>query len=87
MQFLAISLTVFPVFICVSLLQFYQGGIFDGDCDDDTIDHAVLVMGYNLNAIVPYFILKNSWGKSWGENGYMRITIRDNGKGTCGMLT
>jgi hypothetical protein len=36
----------------------------------DTVDHAALLIGYNSN----YWIVKNSWGDKWGENGYMRIS-------------
>lgn len=61
----------------------YTGGIVDvaNDCGVD-IDHAVLLVGYNSydNA----WIVKNSWGDKWGENGYVRIR-REGGKGICGI--
>ncbi|CAI7781937.1 unnamed protein product [Closterium sp. NIES-54] len=53
------------------------------------LDHVMLAVGYNYD--VPgseqnYFILKNSWGPDWGENGYMRIRMEGDALGTCGML-
>ncbi|KAL8130332.1 hypothetical protein V2J09_019487 [Rumex salicifolius] len=48
--------------------QLYTGGIYDGDCssDPDDIDHAVLVVGYGSEGSEDYWIVKNSWGTSWG---------------------
>ena len=51
---------------------FYSGRIFSGYCG--AINHAVLVAGYGTTEDgIEYWILKNSWGKDWGEDGYMRI--------------
>lgn len=48
--------------------QLYAGGVFDGDCSSEN-DHAVVLVG-----VAPsYWILRNSWGRSWGEGGYMRM--------------
>jgi C1A family cysteine protease len=60
----------------------YQGGIIDGDGCGWEIDHAVLLVGYNKADDA--WIVKNSWGDQWGENGYVRIKRRD-GKGICGI--
>ena len=52
----------------------YASGIFSG-CTNDapySIDHAVLLIGYDGN---DNWIIKNSWGTSWGENGFMRVSI------------
>lgn len=56
----------------------YVSGVLtdDGDCactDNLCADHAVLLIGYNDDAEVPYWTIKNSWSTSWGESGYARI--------------
>ncbi|CAN6923645.1 unnamed protein product [Brassica oleracea] len=51
----------------------YRSGIFDGDCGTE-LAHAVTVVGYGISEEGnKYWLLKNSWGQTWGENGYMRI--------------
>ncbi|XP_027338160.1 cysteine protease XCP1-like [Abrus precatorius] len=53
--------------------QLYTGGIYDGDCSSnpDNIDHAILIVGYGSVANEDYWIVKNSWGTSWGIEGYI----------------
>ena len=46
----------------------YQGGIMT-DCDGGEVDHAVLAVGFNADHSTPYWIVKNSWATSWGEDG------------------
>lgn len=66
--------------------QFYSGGVFEGECGTD-LDHAVLVIGYgSTQEDGEYWIVKNSWGTSWGEKGYMRIKRDVDAKeGLCGL--
>jgi hypothetical protein len=59
--------------------------IYNGTCTTD-VDHAVIVVGYNTSTAVPYWIVKNTWGTTWGDKGYMYIIMQD-GFGKCGMLT
>ena len=69
-----------PVGIDTSSHQFelYSSGIIkEHHCGKD-IDHAVLVVGFTRD----YWIVKNSWGPSWGENGYVRI---ERFKNACGI--
>lgn len=58
--------------------QLYTSGIYNGDCSNDPyyIDHAVLIVGYGSENGEDYWIVKNSWGTSWGIDGYFYI-IRD----------
>jgi len=73
-----------PVSVCLDASGFmtYSGGIFDGSCST-TLDHAVLVVGYGTEGGKDFWLVKNSWGQSWGEQGYIRI-IRHDTKGTPG---
>ena len=75
---LAIALNANP-------LQTYSGGILDktsSQCPVSGINHAVTLVGYGAESGVDYWIVKNSWGANWGENGYFRIR---RGNGTCGI--
>ncbi|KMT04501.1 hypothetical protein BVRB_8g181670 [Beta vulgaris subsp. vulgaris] len=60
----------------------YNGGVFNGECGQQ-INHAVTIVGYDTDTDGNnYWLLKNSWGETWGENGYMKI-IRDQNQ--CGI--
>lgn len=48
----------------------YEGGIFNGCLPNATVDHSVLLVGFTSAGD---YIIKNSWGTDWGENGYMTI--------------
>ena len=67
--------------------QMYSSGVYDNsDCfADGQIDHAVLAVGYTKDA----WIVKNSWGTSWGEKGYIQISSADttDKNGICGILS
>jgi len=64
--------------------QSYSSGIFDDTSCGTRLDHATNVVGWGEEGSTEYWIMRNSWGKSWGENGYMKLKIVS-GKGICGI--
>lgn len=71
--------------------QFYKSGVLDDDkCGKrGAIDHGVLAVGYgtDLETQTPYWLVKNSWGDSWGESGYLKIARNSTNEfGMCSIL-
>lgn len=68
--------------------QMYSNGIYNDLSCGDQLDHGVLIVGYGYDLFhdMEYWIVKNSWGPDWGENGYIRMqrNIEDS-KGLCGI--
>lgn len=64
--------------------QLYSSGVFNDESCGTSLDHAVALVGYGSN----YFILRNSWNTSWGDEGYMKIAQSSrNAHGICGVLS
>lgn len=93
-QALLQSLTQQPISIAIEAdkyaFQFYKSGVFDGTCGTN-LDHGVLLVGWgevenNDNGVIKYWKVKNSWGPTWGDNGYILLArdIVDN-RGQCGI--
>ena len=67
------------------VFQQYKTGIFDSSKCGTKLDHATLVVGYGTDSSgTPYWIMKNSWAATWGDQGYMQLQIVD-GAGICGI--
>jgi len=64
--------------------QLYKGGVLDGECGT-TLDHGVLAVGYGEEEGKKYWLVKNSWGPEWGEEGYIKILRGQDGEGKCGI--
>ncbi|KAJ4753124.1 Cysteine protease [Rhynchospora pubera] len=67
--------------------QFYRGGIYSGPCGN-TLNHAVTIIGYGVAGDgMKYWIIKNSWGPTWGVGGYMYIQkeVYNLPAGLCGL--
>ncbi|KAL4464666.1 hypothetical protein ABPG74_011227 [Tetrahymena malaccensis] len=76
----AISQGPISVTVDASTWSSYSGGIFNGCNSNIQLNHAVIAVGYDTEG---NYIIRNSWGTSWGEKGYMRLSANNN----CGVLT
>lgn len=67
--------------------QLYSSGVLTSDSCGTNLDHGVLVVGYGTEDDTPYWLVKNSWGDTWGEDGYIKIGRSDSesSKGICGI--
>merc|ERR1712224_602099 len=79
-----------PVSVAVeadTVFQFYARGIVKTNFCGANLDHGVTAVGYGVENGVKYWKVKNSWGKMWGESGYIRLKKGKGGKGQCGILS
>ncbi|KAM0900427.1 hypothetical protein ACQ4PT_020676 [Festuca glaucescens] len=78
-----------PVGVAIEVgsgMQFYRSGVYSGPCGT-RLAHAVTVVGYGTDPSTgaKYWIVKNSWGQTWGEQGYIRMRRDVGGPGICGI--
>ncbi|GMH07286.1 hypothetical protein Nepgr_009126 [Nepenthes gracilis] len=68
------------------MMQLYSGGIFDEFCGKN-LNHGVTAVGYGEETGNKYWVVKNSWGSDWGEQGYIRLKrdLMTDKEGTCGI--
>ncbi|OHS93637.1 Cysteine proteinase 3 [Tritrichomonas foetus] len=63
--------------------QLYHSGLYDEpQCDISYLNHAIGIVGFGVSEDTNYFLVRNSWGKSWGEEGYVRMIWGNN---QCGL--
>lgn len=67
--------------------QSYSSGVLTSSSCGTTLDHGVLIVGYGTENGQKFWLVKNSWSSSWGENGYVKIARSDssNDAGICGI--
>merc|ERR1712096_334280 len=67
-----------PMSVCVDAESWssYTSGIVT-TCGRQ-VDHCVQAVGYNSDGSTPYWIVRNSWGTSWGQSGYIYVEAGDN---------
>jgi C1A family cysteine protease len=61
-------------------------GVFTGECGT-ALDHGVVAVGYGTENGVDYWLVRNSWGSNWGENGYIKMerNVVETYTGKCGI--
>ncbi|XP_064075099.1 cathepsin L-like proteinase [Vanessa tameamea] len=70
-----------PVTVAInaSPIMQYKSGIFnDPDCNKSHYNHAVTVVGYGVRDGATYWVVKNSWGDDWGQDGYILFSAANN---------
>jgi cathepsin L len=67
-----------------SVFQMYTGGVLNSSACGTQLDHAITAVGYGNDGTQDYYIVRNSWGAGWGDQGYIKIAAVS-GVGICGI--
>jgi C1A family cysteine protease len=90
-QHLKEAVALNPVSVAIEadtrVFQMYSDGVITSDACGTSLDHGVLIVGYGEESDTEYWLVKNSWGETWGEDGYVKIERSDatNDPGICGI--
>lgn len=84
---LKLGLNLMPVSVAINAssraFRFYRSGIVTG-CSGTKLNHGVIAVGYSTDE--GYWLLKNSWGKNWGDEGYIKLSMDSSyWGGQCGV--